>query len=86
MEFGPVVSVMPFDDESDAAQIAHDSECGLVVGVWTTNLMRAHRITTQLQVGPVFLNEYFADGVETPFGGDKSSGLGREKGIEALLH
>lgn len=84
--FGPVLSVIPFDDEDDAIRIANDSEYGLVAGIWTTNLARAHRVAASLQVGQVFVNEYYAGGVETPFGGYKKSGLGREKGVEALLH
>jgi aldehyde dehydrogenase (NAD+) len=54
--------------------------------MWTNNLQRAHKVASQLQVGQVFVNEYYAGGVENPFGGYKKSGLGREKGIEALRH
>jgi aldehyde dehydrogenase (NAD+) len=57
-----------------------------VAGVWTQDLSRAHRVAAALEAGQVFINEFFAGGVETPFGGYKQSGHGREKGIEALHH
>ncbi|HEY5477459.1 MAG TPA: aldehyde dehydrogenase family protein [Tepidiformaceae bacterium] len=82
--FGPVLSVIPFQDDDEAVRIANDSDYGLVAGVWTQNLARAHRVASLLEVGQVFVNEYFAGGVETPFGGYKNSGYGREKGVEAI--
>lgn len=84
--FGPVLSVIPFDTEEEAVELANDTEYGLVAGVWTTSLARAHRVAAKLQAGQIFVNEYFAGGVETPFGGYKKSGYGREKGVEALNH
>lgn len=84
--FGPVLSVIPFGDEEEAVKVANDSEYGLVAGLWTRDISRGHRVAAQLQAGQVFVNEYFAGGVETPFGGYKKSGIGREKGIEALHH
>lgn len=84
--FGPVLALMPFKTEDDAVRIANDTEYGLGAGLWTTNINRAHRIAAQLQVGQVFINEYPSGGIETPFGGFKQSGYGREKGIEALHH
>lgn len=84
--FGPVLTVIPFDDEDHAIRIANDSEYGLVAGIWTTDLSRAHRVAAALEAGQVFVNEYYAGGVETPFGGYKKSGIGREKGVDALLH
>ncbi|MCO5066642.1 MAG: aldehyde dehydrogenase family protein [Rhizobiaceae bacterium] len=84
--FGPIASVMPFDDEAEAVGIANASEYGLVAGLWTSDVSRAHRVAALLEAGQVFVNEYYAGGVETPFGGYKQSGHGREKGVEALLH
>jgi aldehyde dehydrogenase (NAD+) len=84
--FGPILPIIPFDDEANAIQLANDTEYGLVAGVWTQDLVRAHRVAAALEVGQVFVNEFFAGGVETPFGGYKQSGHGREKGIEALHH
>jgi aldehyde dehydrogenase (NAD+) len=84
--FGPIVSVIAFDSEDEAVRIANDTEYGLVAGVWTSNLSRAHRISARLEAGQIYVNEYFAGGIETPFGGFKKSGYGREKGLEALNH
>lgn len=84
--FGPVASVIRFDTEDHALHIANDSEYGLVCGLWTQNLSRALRLAGQIEAGQVFVNEYFAGGVETPFGGYKQSGIGREKGKAALHH
>lgn len=84
--FGPVTAVMPFDDEDEAISLANDTEFGLYAGIWTTNVSRAHKIPRRLQAGTVTVNEYLMDHVETPFGGFKQSGIGREKGLEALHH
>lgn len=83
--FGPVLCVIPFDGEEQAVTLANDSEYGLVAGIWTRDLARAHRVAARLEVGQVFVNQYFAGGVETPFGGVKNSGYGREKGVEGAL-
>jgi aldehyde dehydrogenase (NAD+) len=84
--FGPVLVVIPFEDEAQAVSIANDSEYGLAAGIWTQSLSRAHRVAAAIQAGQIYVNEYLAGGVETPLGGYKSSGYGREKGLEALHH
>jgi aldehyde dehydrogenase (NAD+) len=84
--FGPVLVVIPFEDEAEAISIANDTEYGLAAGIWTQNLSRAHRVAAAIEAGQIYVNEYQAGGVETPLGGYKASGYGREKGIEALHH
>jgi len=84
--FGPVLAVMPFEDEAEAIGLANDSAFGLVAGVWTRDGARQLRMAHKLRCGQVFINNYGAGGgVELPFGGVKASGYGREKGFEALL-
>jgi (Z)-2-((N-methylformamido)methylene)-5-hydroxybutyrolactone dehydrogenase len=82
--FGPVLAVIPFDDEAQAIAIANNTTFGLASGVWTSNLGRAHRMAKELRAGTVWVNTYRASFVQAPFGGTKQSGYGRERGIEAL--
>jgi aldehyde dehydrogenase (NAD+) len=82
--FGPVLAVIPFDTEEEALAIANGTEFGLVAGVFTQDISRAMRCARRLKAGQVFVNEWYAGGIETPFGGVGLSGFGREKGQEAL--
>ncbi|QMU58296.1 MAG: aldehyde dehydrogenase family protein [Boseongicola sp.] len=82
--FGPVLSVMSFSDDDEAISIANSTEFGLVSGVFTKDLDRATHAAGRLRAGQVFINEWYAGGIETPFGGVGKSGYGREKGREAL--
>jgi acyl-CoA reductase-like NAD-dependent aldehyde dehydrogenase len=82
--FGPVAVLIPFDTEDEAVRIANDTEFGLAAGVWTADISRAHRLATKLQAGQVYINNYQGVNIEAPFGGYKQSGMGREKGIEAI--
>lgn len=82
--FGPVLSVLSFRDDAQAIEIANGTDYGLVAGVFTADLDRATRAARYLRAGQIFVNEWYAGGVETPFGGYGKSGYGREKGREAL--
>jgi len=83
--FGPVLAVMPFEDEADAVRLANGTPYGLVASVWTHDGARQMRMVKALRAGQVFVNSYGAGGgIELPFGGFKKSGHGREKGFEAL--
>jgi aldehyde dehydrogenase (NAD+) len=83
--FGPVLALMPFDDEADAIRLANATQYGLVGGVWSHDGSRAMRVARKIRAGQVFVNGYGAGGgIELPFGGMKKSGHGREKGFEAL--
>lgn len=83
--FGPVASLMSFTDESEAVRVANDVEYGLTASVWTRDLARAHRVARAMQAGYVWVNDTSTHFLAVPFGGIKSSGIGREESLEELL-
>ncbi|MFA9426186.1 aldehyde dehydrogenase [Natronorubrum sp. A-ect3] len=82
--FGPVLAVIPFADRTEALEIANGVEFGLTGGVFSRDITQALGIAREIDAGGVYVNEWFGGSVETPFGGMKQSGIGREKGLEAL--
>ena len=84
--FGPVMSVLTFEEEDDVIARANDTEFGLAAGVFTGDLARGHRVISRLQAGTCWINAYNLTPVEIPFGGNKQSGIGRENGLAALSH
>ena len=82
--FGPVVTIMPFDDEEEALELANATSYGLASVIWTQNLSRAHRLASGMHSGIVWVNCWLLRDLRTPFGGVKQSGLGREGGEEAM--
>ncbi len=84
--FGPVMSVLSFDDEDEVVARANDTEFGLSAGVFTRDLSRAHRVIGRLQAGTCWINTFNLTPVEVPFGGVKQSGIGRENALAALGH
>jgi acyl-CoA reductase-like NAD-dependent aldehyde dehydrogenase len=82
--FGPLLVIIPFDDEADALKIANDVKFGLAAGVWTSDVGRMMRMSEKLKAGVVWVNTYRAFSYMSPFGGYKRSGLGRENGLEAI--
>jgi len=83
--FGPVLSVLRFEDEEDAVRLANDTDYGLMAAVWSLDGNRALRVSRQIRAGQVYINAFGAGGgIELPFGGMKKSGHGREKGFAAL--
>ena len=82
--FGPVVTLMSFDSDSEVLAMANDVKYGLSATVWTNNLKRSLRFSEQLETGIVWVNTWMQRDLRTPFGGVKSSGVGREGGFEVL--
>ena len=82
--FGPVLSVIAFDDEKEAIRIANDTDFGLAAGVWTSNLSRGHRVAKKLRAGSVWVNYWDGGDMTAPFGGFKQSGNGRDKSLHAF--
>jgi betaine-aldehyde dehydrogenase len=84
--FGPVMSVLEFEDEQEVIERANATEFGLAAGVFTNDLTRGHRVIARLQAGTCWINQYNITPIELPFGGVKLSGLGRENGRAAIEH
>jgi acyl-CoA reductase-like NAD-dependent aldehyde dehydrogenase len=82
--FGPVLTVQIVDSPEEALAIANGTQFGLCAGIYTRDISRAMAFARDVDAGQVFINQYFAGGVPTPFGGTKMSGFGREKGLAAL--
>ncbi|GAB3034278.1 aldehyde dehydrogenase [Nocardioides flavus (ex Wang et al. 2016)] len=83
--FGPVVAVLPFEDEADAVALANDSDYGLSGSIWTRDLSRAVRVSRAVEAGNLSVNSHSSVRYSTPFGGFKQSGIGRELGPDAAL-
>ncbi|EPR30182.1 MULTISPECIES: 2-hydroxymuconic semialdehyde dehydrogenase [Geobacillus] len=82
--FGPVVTVMPFDEEEEVIAQANDTHYGLSATIWTNDLRRAHRVAARIEAGIVWVNTWFLRDLRTPFGGMKQSGIGREGGMHSF--
>lgn len=82
--FGPVVTIMPFEDEAHALKLANESTYGLSTTLWTQNLDRAHYLAAKIDSGIIWVNTWMLRDLRTPFGGMKNSGVGREGGFDAL--
>ncbi len=82
--FGPVIAILPFDDEDEAVRIANDSIFGLAAGIWTSDTARAIRMAERIEAGTVYINNYFNAATQSPVGGYKQSGYGRENGFAGM--
>lgn len=83
--FGPVLAVLPVQDDAHAIQLANDSDFGLAAGIWTKDSLRAMKLAERIGAGTLYINTYFGSAPQSPVGGFKQSGYGRENGIEGLL-
>jgi (Z)-2-((N-methylformamido)methylene)-5-hydroxybutyrolactone dehydrogenase len=84
--FGPVLACIPFDTEEEVIRLANDVEYGLVAGLWTSDVSRAHRMAAEIEAGLVTVNTFRTTHPMLPYGGYKMSGIGRENGLEAIHH
>ena len=82
--FGPVITLQRFSSEAEAIALANDSDYGLAATIWTQDASKAHRVASQIESGIAWINCWLVRDLRTPFGGVKSSGVGREGGFEAL--
>jgi aldehyde dehydrogenase (NAD+) len=82
--FGPVVVMIPYKDEDEAVRIANDTVYGLAAGIWTQDVNKAIRMADRIQAGTVYINNYFNAATQSPVGGFKQSGYGREAGFEGM--
>jgi aminomuconate-semialdehyde/2-hydroxymuconate-6-semialdehyde dehydrogenase len=82
--FGPVCHIAPFSTDKEAISMANDSDYGLAAAIWTEDMLRAHRVASQIEVGTVWVNTWYLRDLRTPFGGTKLSGIGREGGKYSL--
>jgi aldehyde dehydrogenase (NAD+) len=83
--FGPVIAVLPFDDDEEAIRLANDTDYGLAAGLWTADTARAIGFADRIQAGTVYINNYYNATTQSPVGGFKRSGYGRENGLEGML-
>lgn len=82
--FGPVVTLQPFNDETEAIALANASDYGLAASIWTSDIRRAHHVANAVDCGIIWINTWLQRDLRTPFGGMKQSGLGREGGLDAM--
>ena len=82
--FGPVLAVLPFDDEAEAIRLANDTTYGLAAAVWTGSLSRAHRMVRAIKAGVVHVNTYGGPDITVPLGGVRQSGNGHDKSMHAM--
>lgn len=82
--FGPVLVVLPFEDEADVIEQSNDNDYGLACGLWTSDFTKSWRVARAIRAGTVWINTFKQFSISTPFGGDKASGVGREKGRDGM--